>query len=113
MAALLTLPWLVLAVVVYAMIFAGGFFEKWGLNHALTLRNYVTAFGVENVNGALHLTGGAWSSFLTTLSIALVSAPMTGAFGLLVAYLLNRHRFAGRGAFECWPEVPGPSRVTR
>ena len=57
MAALLTLPWLVLAVIVYAMIFAGGFFEKWGLNHALTLRNYVTAFGVENVNGALHLDG--------------------------------------------------------
>jgi iron(III) transport system permease protein len=25
---------------------------------------------------------------------------MTAAFGLLVAYLLNRHRFAGRGAFE-------------
>jgi len=100
LAALLTLPWLVLAAVVYAMIFAGGFFEKWGLNHALTLRNYVTAFGIENVGGALHLTGGAWSSFLTTLSIALVSAPMTAAFGLLVAYLLNRHRFAGRGAFE-------------
>jgi iron(III) transport system permease protein len=99
-AAALTLPWLVLAIVVYSMIFAGGFFEKWGLNHTLTLRNYVTAFGVENVEGGLHLTGGAWSSFLTTLSIALVSAPLTATFGLLIAYLLNRHRFAGRGAFE-------------
>ena len=96
----LTLPWLVLAIVVYSMIFAGGFFEKWGLNHTLTLRNYATAFGIENIDGALHLSGGAWSSFLTTLTIALVSAPLTAAFGLLIAYLLNRHRFAGRGAFE-------------
>ena len=50
-----SLPWVVLAVVVYAMIFAGGFFEKWGLNHALTLRHYVTAFGVEIANGSIAL----------------------------------------------------------
>jgi iron(III) transport system permease protein len=99
-AAGLTLPWVVLAVVVYAMIFSAGFFEKWGLNHALTLRHYVTAFGLDAADGALRLTGGAWSSFLTTLTIAFVSAPMTAAFGLLIAYLLNRHRFAGRNAFE-------------
>ena len=50
-----SLPWVALAVVVYAMIFAGGFFEKWGLNHALTLRHYVTAFGVEIANGSIAL----------------------------------------------------------
>ena len=44
------------------MIFAGGFFEKWGLNHALTLRHYVTAFGAEIANGSVLWTGGAWSS---------------------------------------------------
>ena len=32
--------------------------------------------------------------------IAAVSAPLTAGFGLLVAYLLNRQRFAGKGAFE-------------
>ena len=37
------------------MIFAGGFFEKWGLNHALTLRHYVTAFGAEIANGSVAL----------------------------------------------------------
>jgi len=100
LAAGLTLPWVVLAVVVYAMILSGGFFEKWGLNHALTLRHYVTAFGVDQAGGALQLTGGAWSSFLNTLTIAAVSAPMTAAFGLLIAYLLNRHRFSGKAAFE-------------
>ena len=99
-AAVLALPWLVLAVVVYAMIFSGGFFEKWGLNHALTLRHYVTAFGVDFAASGNKLTGGAWSSLATTLMIAAVSAPLTAGFGLLVAYLLNRHRFAGKAVFE-------------
>jgi len=100
LAAALALPWLLLALVVYAMIFAGGFFEKWGLNHALTLRHYVTAFGVDLGASGNVLTGGAWSSLQTTLTIAAISAPLTAGFGLLVAYLLNRHRFAGKAAFE-------------
>ncbi|MEO8305961.1 MAG: iron ABC transporter permease, partial [Betaproteobacteria bacterium] len=96
----LVLPWIFLAVVVYAMIFSGGFFEKWGLNHALTLRHYVTAFGADISTRGIVWTGGAWSSFTTTLMIAVVSAPLTAGFGLLVAYLINRQRFAGKGAFE-------------
>jgi iron(III) transport system permease protein len=99
-AAGIVLPWIALAVTVYAMIFSGGFFEKWGLNHALTLRHYLTAFGVEVGNAGLVWSGGAWSSFGTTLMIALVSAPLTAGFGLLVAWLLNRQRFAGKNAFE-------------
>jgi iron(III) transport system permease protein len=100
LAAALALPWLALALVVYAMIFCGGFFEKWGLNHALTLRHYATAFGIDFAASGNTLTGGAWSSLKTTLMIAAVSAPLTAAFGLLLAYLLSRHRFAGKAAFE-------------
>jgi iron(III) transport system permease protein len=96
----LVVPWAGLAVVIYAMIFTGGFFEKWGLNHALTLRHYATAFGVALDNGTIFWSGGAWSSFATTLTIALVSAPLTAAFGLAVAYLLDRQRFAGKRLFE-------------
>jgi len=99
-AACLALPWAALAVVIYLMIFTGGFFEKWGLNHALTLRHYLTAFGVTIEGGRLVFTGGAWSSFATTLMIALVSAPLTAAFGLTVAWLIDRQRFAGKRAFE-------------
>jgi len=96
----LALPWAALAITVYVMIFAGAFFEKWGLNHALTLRHYVTAFGVGIDNGHLVWTGGAWSSFATTLTIAVISAPLTAAYGLTVAYLLDRQRFAGKPVFE-------------
>jgi iron(III) transport system permease protein len=64
------------------------------------LRHYVTAFGIERGADAVRLTGGAWSSMLTTLKIAIVSAPLTASFGLLIAYLLNRHHFTGKAAFE-------------
>jgi len=99
-AACVALPWAALAVVIYLMVLSGGFFEKWGLNHALTLRHYVTAFGVSFEGGRLLFTGGAWSSFTTTLIIALVSAPLTATFGLTIAWLLDRQRFAGKRAFE-------------
>jgi len=99
-AAAFALPWAALAVIVYAMIFTGGFFEKWGLNHALTLKHYATAFGVSFDEGKLLWTGGAWSSFFTTVTIALIAAPLTAAFGLAVAWLLDRQRFAGKRAFE-------------
>src|SRR2546429_8648528 len=99
-AAGVALPWAALAVVIYLMVFSGGFFEKWGLNHALTLRHYVTAFGVAFENGRLMWMGGAWSSFSTTVMIAVTAAPLTAVFGLAVAYLLDRQRFAGKRAFE-------------
>jgi iron(III) transport system permease protein len=99
-AAGLALPWAALAVVIYLMVFTGGFFEKWGLNHALTLRHYATAFGVTMDHGKLLWTGGAWNSLFTTLTIAVIAAPLTATFGLLVAYLLDRQRFAGKRAFE-------------
>lgn len=100
LAAGLAVPWAILAVVIYVMIFAGGFFEKWGLDRALTLKHYVTAFGVDVAGGHLNFTGGAWSSFFTSLTIAAVSAPLTAGFGLLVAWLVARQRFTGKGAFE-------------
>ncbi|MBI3708316.1 MAG: iron ABC transporter permease [Proteobacteria bacterium] len=98
--AALALPWAALAVVIYIMILTGGFFEKWGLNHALTLHHYATAFAIEVDNNRLLWTGGAWSSFWTTVTIAVTAAPLTATFGLTVAYLLDRQRFAGKTAFE-------------
>jgi iron(III) transport system permease protein len=99
-AAGLALPWAALAVVIYLMIFTGGFFEKWGLNHAVTLRHYTTAFGVTFDDGKLLWNGGAWPSFFTTVTIAVIAAPLTATFGLTVAYLLDRQRFAAKQAFE-------------
>ena len=45
-------------------------------------------------------TGTAWNSFNTTFTIALISSMPTAAIGILTAYLLTRHKFKGKNAFE-------------
>lgn len=97
----LALPWGILALVIYAVIIVGGFVRAIGRDYTPTLQYLVTGFGVERAaSGGLHFTGSAWDSFWTTVQIAAISAPITGAIGILTAYLLARQRFAGRSLFE-------------
>jgi iron(III) transport system permease protein len=44
--------------------------------------------------------GTAWNSMFTTLKLSGISAPLTAAVGLLIAYLLSRTDFRGRNGFE-------------
>jgi iron(III) transport system permease protein len=93
-------PWAALTVVIYGMIFFGGFVENWGLNNALTLRHYIGAFGVSLTGQGLRFDGQAWDSLFTTMRLSLIAAPLTAILGLTTAYLLARRRFFGRTAFE-------------
>ena len=95
-----TIPWAVLTAVIYVMIMFGGFVETWGLNHSLTLRHFIDAFGITSGDHGLVWSGGAWNSFFTTITIAAVAAPLTAGLGLLTAYLLVRQSFAGKDGFE-------------
>ncbi|KQY12989.1 iron ABC transporter permease [Rhizobium sp. Root73] len=96
----MVIPWMIFTIVIYGMILFGGFVKTWGLDNSLTLDHYARAFSVEMRDGALAWTGVAWNSFWTTIEIALISAPLTAAVGLLTAYLIVRQRFAGRNVFE-------------
>ncbi|MCW0000674.1 iron ABC transporter permease [Pararhizobium sp. YC-54] len=96
----MVIPWMIFTIVIYGMILFGGFVKTWGLDHSLTLDHYARAFSVEVRDGALAWTGVAWNSFWTTMEIALISAPLTAAVGLLTAYLIVRQKFAGRNVFE-------------
>lgn len=96
----LVLPWMAFTIIVYCMILFGGFVKTWGLDNSLTLDHYIKAFSVDFGDGGLEWTGVAWNSFWTTMEIALISAPLTAAVGLLTAYLIVRQRFAGRELFE-------------
>ncbi len=96
----LVIPWALFTLVVYGMILVGGFVKTWGLDNSLTLAHYIKAFSVEIRDGGIAWTGVAWNSFWTTMEIALISAPLTAAVGLLTAYLIVRQRFAGRELFE-------------
>jgi iron(III) transport system permease protein len=94
------LPWVALTLVIYALALAGGFVETWGRDYTLTLRHYVKAFGIESGPHGLIWAGAAWSSFWTTAKLSAIAAPLTAGLGLLAAWLLTRHRFAGQAAFE-------------
>ena len=94
------LPWLLLTVVVYGIILAGGFVVTFGRDYTPTLQYFWTAFSIERGVGGFFLSGSGWPSFITTMELALLSMPITAALGLLTAWLLDRQRFAGRTAFE-------------
>ena len=95
------IPWMIFTIIVYAMIVFGGFVRTWGLDNTLTIEHYVKAFSIGlRDDGGLAWTGVAWNSFWTTMEIALISAPLTAAVGLLTAYLIVRQKFVGRNLFE-------------
>ncbi|MFD1796155.1 iron ABC transporter permease [Paracoccus aurantiacus] len=91
--------WSLFTIIVYAMILFGGFVKLWGLDHSLTLEHYVRAFGIT-FDGGIRWTGVAWNSFWTTMTIALIAAPLTAAVGLLTGWLISRQKFPGKAVFE-------------
>ena len=94
-------PWGLLTLVIYLMIMFGGFVEMWGVDHNFTLKHYINAFSVTfDEKIGLHWTGTACDSFSNTFWVAVLAAPSTAAFGILTAYLLTRHNFMGKRAFE-------------
>ncbi|WP_246155565.1 ABC transporter permease [Rhabdaerophilum calidifontis] len=95
------LPWLLLTVAVYGIIAAGGFVQDIGRGDmTLTWAHFHTGFEIEWRGQGLFLAGSAWDSFLVTLAVSAIAAPLTAAVGLLTAYVLARHDFAGRRIFE-------------
>lgn len=94
------LSWGAFTVIIYLIIVYGSFVEMWGLNYNLTFKHYITAFSFSFSEGNIQWTGSAWNSFWTTLTIALIAAPLTAAMGLIIAYLLARHDFVAKNLFE-------------
>ncbi len=93
-------PWLVLTIIVYVIILAGGFVQSIGRDNTPTLQYFLTAFSVEKGVNGWFFSGSAWPSLLMTIGLALVAMPLTAALGILTAWLLDRQRFAGRTLFE-------------
>jgi iron(III) transport system permease protein len=93
--------WIVFTLVCYAVILVGGFVRDIGRGDmTLSLSHFAAGFGVEWGPRGLFFGGSAWDSLFTTVEVAAVSAPLTALVGLLAAYVITRHRFVGRRAFE-------------
>nr|WP_157634452.1 iron ABC transporter permease [Variovorax sp. Root318D1] len=96
----IALPWIAFTAVVYLFAFAGGFVQTWGRDYTFTLNHFKNAFSLEWGQFGLVWAGTAWNSLITTLKLAGISAPITAALGLLIAWLLARNEFKGQGVFE-------------
>jgi iron(III) transport system permease protein len=93
-------PWLAFTVIIYVFAFIGGFVQTWGRDYTPTFAHFITAFDLQWGEFGLVWAGTAWNSLFTTIKLAGISAPMTAAVGLLIAYLLARTEFRGQGMFE-------------
>ena len=69
----------------YILIPIGSFIKLWGINYSLTLDHYRYAFGV----GSKAIFDTTWLSFVAT--------PVTGLLGMVIAFLVVRKRFIGKG----------------
>lgn len=82
---------LVFALVVaafYVVILLGAFTQVWGFDYTATLRHFKYVLDV------------GFKSVLDTLLIAVISTPVSGFLGMLIAFLVVRRSFPGRGFME-------------
>ena len=93
--------WIVFTFACYAVIATGGFVKDIGRGDMTpSLRHFASAFSVDWGKFGLQWSGSAWDSLFTTIEVAAIAAPLTALIGLLSAYVVARHRFAGRTTFE-------------
>ena len=83
-----SLVWVVLTMVVYGSVFVGSFVKLWGINNSFTLLHY------------RRFLSDGFESYITTIKLAAISAPLTAALGLVIAYLISRYRFFAKRPFE-------------
>ncbi len=72
----------------YGTIFLGAFTKVWGFNFSLTLKHFVYAFSV------------GMETIQDTLVVALLATPLSGILGMLIAFLVVRTAFPGKGLME-------------
>jgi iron(III) transport system permease protein len=77
--------------VLYGMVLFGSFTKRWGVDNTLTIGNYTGLFSA----GSDHFRAIAVSLYLAALA-----TPVSGVIGILIAFLVARRRFPGRGLME-------------
>jgi iron(III) transport system permease protein len=72
----------------YGMVIYGSFQKLWGVDATLTLRNYVQMFQVGK------------DYIIDSLTLSTLATPLTGIMGMIIAFLVIRKKFIGRGLME-------------
>lgn len=72
----------------YGMVIGGSFVKVWGADNALTLDNYRHVFTV------------GWEFIKDTLILSSIATPISGILGMVIAFLVVRKKFPGKGLME-------------
>ncbi|PVH27418.1 ABC transporter permease [Pararhodobacter oceanensis] len=72
----------------YGVIVIGAFTRVWGFDYTPTLAHFAYVFDV------------GFNAVTDTLIIALITTPLSGLLGMIVAFLIVRQKFPGHGALE-------------
>jgi len=72
----------------YGTVIYGSFQKLWGVDASLTLRNYVQMFEVGR------------DYIVDSLTLSTAATPLTGLLGMIIAFLIIRKKFAGRGLMD-------------
>jgi iron(III) transport system permease protein len=78
----------------YGSVLWGSFVKLWGVDNSLTLDHFKYIFTV------------GFDSIKDTIFLAVVSTPITGILGMLIAYLLIRKQFMGKKLMEFFTIIP-------
>ncbi len=85
--------WLVLVGALYLSIFLGGFVKQWGADYTLTIAHHRELW----MHG---VSSGGWPSLKNSLGYSFIAAPFTTMIGVLIAYIITRKQFWGRGFID-------------
>ncbi|SFI90506.1 ABC transporter permease [Aerobium aerolatum] len=84
----LVLLFAALVLMFYGVIFVGAFTQVWGFNYTPTLDHFAYVFDV------------GFKTVTDTLIIAIITTPISGLLGMLIAFLVVRRVFPGKRALE-------------
>ncbi len=84
----LVLLFVLMIALFYGTILVGAFTTVWGTDFTPTLKHFRYAFSV------------GFDTIKDTLIVALLSTPISGVLGMLIAFLVVRRTFPGKGAIE-------------
>jgi iron(III) transport system permease protein len=84
----LMMVFILMVLAFYGVIVLGAFTQVWGFDYTFTISHFVYVFDV------------GLKSVVDTLIIAIISTPVSGILGMLIAFLVVRRSFPGKGAME-------------
>ncbi|MCR5290266.1 MAG: iron ABC transporter permease [Treponema sp.] len=79
----------VFVIVLYILVFFGSLFKIWGRNYSLSLRWYQYIF-----------KNRGYKVFMDSIWLSLIASPITALISMIIAYLVVKRKFAGKGVME-------------